>query len=106
MNSSHNQSSDLKALEKRLSEEEVGGEGYVELLGRKWKSTLTTNLHRYYRREEKMLVDIKQDLEECEKEVREWKVTGDDRRRENIAERKMRIRENLTQLIKELEKLM
>ena len=96
----------LKALDKRLSEEEIGGEGYVELLGTGWKSTLILNFHRYYRSEEEAFSNLKQELERYEEDVKKWKKSEDERLKEKTLRRKMRIRKDLTKLIKRLENLM
>jgi len=96
----------LKALDKRLSEEEIGGEGYVELLGTEWKSTLILNFHRYYRSEEEAFSNLKQELERYEEDVKKWKKSEDERLKEKTLRRKMHIRKDLTKLIKRPENLM
>lgn len=96
----------LKALDKRLSEEKIGGEGYVELIGTGWKSTLILNFHRYYRSEEEAFSNLKQELERYEEDVKKWKKSEDERLKEKTLRRKMRIRKDLTKLIKRLENLM
>jgi len=96
----------LRALDERLGEEEDGGEGYVELLDRGRMSTLILEFHRHYRREEEMFTSLRQDLEEYEEEVGEWKKTRDERLGERLVKRRMRIRGKLAKLIERLEKLM
>lgn len=95
----------LKELDKRLSDEEVGGGGYVELLGRGWRSTMILEFHMHYRVEEEIFTDFKQDLERYETEMGEWRRTGDETLGEKAIKRKTQIREKLTRLIRKLEEL-
>ena len=92
----------LKVVDERLSEE-ANGEGYVELLGRDWKSTLILDFHQTYGREEEIFTKLKQDLEDYEEEIREWKKTGDERSKEKLIKRKRHIREKLMSLNEKLE---
>ena len=78
----------------------------VELLGTGWKSTLILNFHRYYRSEAEAFSNLKQELERYEEDVKKWKKSEDERLKEKTLRRKMRIRKDLTKLIKRLENLM
>jgi len=95
----------LKALDKRLSEEEIVDEDYVELLGRGWKQSLHLDFLRYFSHEETIYISLKQDLEEYPEYVGEWKKTGDERLKEKIAEKKTQIRKKLTKLIETIDEI-
>ena len=45
----------LNSLEKRLSEEDVNGEGYVTLMNKGWKSFWILDFRKFYRFEEEAL---------------------------------------------------
>ena len=56
----------LKTLDKRLSEENNDGEGYITLLNKGWKSFWILDFRKFYRFEEETLFTFKQELEKYE----------------------------------------
>jgi len=96
----------LKSLDKRLSEDDVDGEGYVKHLIKGWKSFWILDFRKFYRFEEEAFFNFKQELEKYEEDIRKLKNTGDEILKEKTLKRKIRIRKNLPILIRRLEHLM
>ena len=96
----------LKPLDKRLSEEDLNGEGYVKLLNKGWKSFLILDFRKFYKFEEEAFFNFKEELKKYEEDLRKLKNIRDERLKQKTLKRKIHIRKNLAILIKRLEHLM
>jgi hypothetical protein len=95
----------LKTLDKRLSEETIDGEGYVELFNKGWKSFWILDFRKFYRFEEEALSNFKQELEQYEDDIQKFKNTGDEKLKDKTLKRKSHIQKNIPILIRRLENL-
>jgi hypothetical protein len=96
----------LNSLEKRLSEEDVNGEGYVTLLNKGWKSFWILDFRKFYRFEEEALFKFKRDLERYEEDLQRFKNSGDEKLKEKTLKRKLHMRKTLPNLIRRIENIM
>jgi hypothetical protein len=95
----------LKTLDKRLMEETIDGEGYIELLNQGWKSFWILDFRKFYRSEEEALSSFKHELEQYEDDIQKFKNTGDEKLKNKTLKRKSHIQKNIPLLIKKLENL-
>lgn len=96
----------LTSLDKRLSEEDSNGEGYVALLNKGWKSFWILDFRKFYRFEEEALFKFKRDLEKYEEDLQRFKNSGDVKFKEKTLKRKLHMRKTIPILIQKIENIM